>query len=101
MSAAATPIFIAVLGVAVLTALTFAPNAQSRQIALLIPPWQADGLSRAASTGVAIVAMHWDRHVIVVDTGGDPAALDRLRSQGLWLLDATGTALCESTETRT
>jgi hypothetical protein len=101
MSAYAAPIFIAVLGVATLTGLTFGPNAQSRQIALLIPPWQMDGLNRAASAGVAIVALHWDQHVIVVDTGGDPSALNRLRNQGLWLLDATGTAFCGSAKTRT
>lgn len=94
------PIVIAVLGMATLTGLAFGPTAQSRQIAVLIPPWQADGVSRAVGSGLAIVAMHWNRHVIVLDTGGDGNALTRLRSQGLWLLDATGTIVCGSPEAR-
>ena len=101
MPAYLAPLSIAVCGMATLTSLAFAPDAQSRQIALLIPPWQADGTIQAYATGLAVVAMHWDQHVIIVDTGGDPAALDRLRSQGLWLLDAPGSVACQATETRT
>lgn len=100
MSVYSGPLIIAVLGMATLTGLTFGPNAQSRQIAVLIPPWQVDGLSRAAATGLAIIAMHWQRHVIILDTGGDPGALVRLRRQGLWLFDATGTSLCGTSKAR-
>ncbi len=101
MSTYLAPLSIALCGMATLTVLAFAPDAQSRQIALVIPPWQADGAAGAFSTGLAIVAMHWDQHVIILDTGGDPAALDRLRSQGLWLLDATGSVACQALGTRT
>lgn len=100
MTGYAGALVIAILGMATLTGLTFGPTAQSRQIAVLIPPWQSDGVSRAAGTGLAIVDMHWLRHVIVLDTGGDGEALARLRGQGFWLLDATGTILCGSIEKR-
>lgn len=90
----ASSVLIAGLGVAVLTGLTFGPTPQSRQIAVVIPPWQDDGLERAADTGLAIVDLHWGRHIIILDTGGDPTALDRLQAQGFWLLDANGAGLC-------
>jgi hypothetical protein len=94
MTVYASTALIAGLGVAVLTGLTFGPTAQSRQIAVVIPPWQMDGLDRIAATGLPILDLHWHHHIIVLETGGDPAALARLQSQGLWLLDATGAGIC-------
>ena len=91
-----TAFLIAGLGVAVLTGLTFAPGPQSRQIALLVPPWQSDGLTQAAATGLPILDAHWRGHVILLDTGGDPQVLARLQAQGLWLLNADGTPLCDT-----
>ncbi len=85
---------IAGLGIAVLAGLTFGASAQSQQIALLVPPWANDGVAVAAATGLAIVDLHWQRHIIILDTGGDPNAVARLRAQGLWLLDASGTVFC-------
>lgn len=85
---------ISALGVTVLTGLAHAPTAQSRQLALVTPPWSQDGLRLAAASGLAILDTHWHHHVIILDTGGDPAALARLDAQGLWLLDASGAWLC-------
>lgn len=87
---------IATLGIATLTGLTFAPGPQSRQLALIVPPWRGDGVALAAATGLAILDTHWHHHVIILDTGGDPTALARLRARGLWLLDAGAGSLCRS-----
>lgn len=94
----AGPVFIAGLGMAVLTGLTFGPKPGSQQIAVVTPPWVWDGPGRVVATGLPILDLHWRGHVIIVQTGGDPAAMDRLRDQGLWLLDATGSGLCGSTD---
>jgi hypothetical protein len=95
----ATTGLIAVAGVVALTGMGIAPTAGSRQVAVLVPPWQSDGFEQVAATGLAIVDLHWRAHVFILDTGGDPNALTRLRAQGFWLLDATGTAIC-GTETK-
>lgn len=87
-------VVIAGLGIAGLAGLTFGASAQSRQIALLVPPWADDGVAIAAQTALAIVDLHWQRHIIILDTGGDATAVARLRAQGLWLLDASGTVFC-------
>lgn len=87
---------IAGLGIAGLAGLTFGASAQSRQIAVLVPPWADNGVALAAATGLAIVDLHWQRHVIILDTGGDTTAVARLRAQGLWLLDASGTVFCRT-----
>ncbi|WP_040671354.1 hypothetical protein [Rhodobacter ferrooxidans] len=101
MSVYASTMLISVLGVSVLTGLTFGPTDQSRQIAVLFPPWQNDGFGRAAATGLAIIDLHWQGHVVILDTGGDPTALAHLKSQGFWLLDASGTVTCGNPIERT
>lgn len=87
-------VLIALVGMLVLAVAQYAPRGDSRLVAALVPPWQAGGILRAAGTGLAVVDLHWAGHVIVLDTGGDPAALARLRASGLWLIDAAGAAIC-------
>lgn len=100
MAAYIGPFMIALLGTVCLTWMSFGPDEQSRQIALLFPPWQTDGFSRALGTGLAIVDIHWQGHVVVVETAGNPTALAALERQGFWLLDATGSITCESLKQR-
>lgn len=97
----ASSLAIAVVGMAGLTVMGHGPTEQSRKLALIVPPWQGDGLALAAATGLAIVDLRWEGHVVILDTGGDPTVLKQLRGQGLWLLDATGARACGATEERT
>jgi hypothetical protein len=94
MSSYASSLLIAVFGIMGLLALQFGVKSDSTRIAILVPPWQGDGLVRAAATGLAIVDFHWGRRIIVLETGGDPEALAQLKEMNLWLLDATGAGLC-------
>jgi hypothetical protein len=94
MSSYVSSILIAAFGIMGLAALQFGVKPDSTRIAMLVPPWQGDGLLRAAATGLAIVDFHWGRRIIVLDTGSDPDALTRLQEMNLWLLDATGALLC-------
>ena len=101
MSSHASSLVIAVFGIMGLAALQFGVKPDSSKVAILVPPWQSDGLLRAAATGLAIVDFHWGRHVIILDTGGNPDALAELREMNLWLLDATGALLCRPDKERT
>ncbi len=101
MSSYASSILITIFGIMGLVALQFGVKPDSSRIAILVPPWQGDGLLRAAATGLAIVDFHWGRQVIVLDTGGDPDALAKLQEMNLWLLDATGALLCRPDNERT
>lgn len=96
MYAPASTVLIALFGIATLTALGFAPTSQARTLAILVPPWRNDGLARAAATGLAIVDLHWRQRVIIIDTGGDPNALAKLREQSLWILGASGAFGCST-----
>jgi hypothetical protein len=89
-------VVIAVLGTAVLGQQAFAPDGATRLVAAMVPPWQEGGFRKAAATGLAVVDLRWRGHVLILDTGGDPAALARLRASGFWLLDATGVRGCGS-----
>ena len=97
MLAHAGTILIATLGLAVLTALTFGAQAQSQQVAVLIPPWHGDGLARVIDSRAAITDLRLGGHLVVLDTGGDRATLARLRGQGFWVMDATGSLFCTTT----
>ncbi|MBC7740027.1 MAG: hypothetical protein H7245_23080 [Candidatus Saccharibacteria bacterium] len=85
---------ISVMGVGALTGLGFAPRADSRLVAAVVPPWAEGGITAVVRTGLAVVDMHWAGHVMILDTGGDAAALHRLRGQGFWLMDASGLRGC-------
>lgn len=100
MPSYASSILIAIFGILGLSALQFGVRPDSSRVALLVPPWQGDGLRRAAATGLAIVDFHWGRHVIILDTGGNPDALAKLQKMNLWLLDATGDLLCRAENER-
>ena len=88
---------IAVVGMGALTGMTVAPKEQTQLVAALVPPWAEGGF--AASAGLAVVDIRWHGHVVILDTGGDPAALARLRARGYWLLDATVLRGCGKKET--
>jgi hypothetical protein len=85
---------IGVLGIGALTGLTFGPGAHTRLVAALVPPWQSGGMAAVAAGGLALVDLRWGGHVLILDTGGDRAALAHLRAQGFWVLDATGARGC-------
>lgn len=85
---------IAVIGIGVLTGLTFGATAQSSAIAVVLPPWRSDGLAHVAQTPAAIVDLRWGGHLVIVAPGNDPATVAMLRQQGLWLLDATVPLAC-------
>ena len=90
ISAAVIP----VMGVGALTGLGFAPRADSRLVAAVVPPWPEGGITAVVRTGLAVVDMRWAGHVMILDTGGDTGALHRLRGQGFWLMDASGLRGC-------
>jgi len=85
---------ISVVGVGALTGLTFAPRQETRLVAAVVPPWAEGGMAAVVTSGLAVVDMRWRGHVLILDTGGDKAALTRLRQQGFWLMDATGLRGC-------
>lgn len=95
MTAYLNTVAIAILGTGSLIGLQFGPGRDSRQVAVILPPWHEGALARAAATGLPIVDAHWGGRVIVVETSAHPDGAQRLRGQGFWVLDATGTALCE------
>jgi hypothetical protein len=82
---------IAVLGIGTLTQMAFAAGPGTRFVAALVPPWAPGGLAVVQGAGLGLVDMHWGGHVVIVDTGGDAAAL---QGRGYWLLDATGVLGC-------
>lgn len=98
MTAYLSTLAIAILGTGSLIGLQVGPDRDSRQLAAVLPPWREGALARAAATGLPIVALHWGGRVIVLETSADPGGADLLRGQGFWVLDATGTALCETPE---
>ncbi len=93
MPAWASAAVISILGVSTVTGLTFAPSDQTRRVAVIVPPW-----AEFADAGAgAILDMRWHGHLVVLDTGADARVIARLHDQGLWLIDATGFAICGQT----
>ena len=92
---------IGLLGTAVLTVAAFEPAGQVGLVAALVPPWQAGAMAVAAATGLALVDLRWAGYVMILDNGGDAAAMARLRGRGFWLLDASGLRGCGTERTAT
>jgi len=88
-------VMIALLGVGVLTHLSFAPHEGTRFVAALVLPWDAGGVQAVVAANLPLIDLRWRGHVMILDTGGDAAVLARLRHQGFWLLDATGARGCD------
>lgn len=96
MQSAVPPLTMAILGLIVLAQLSVSAPVKSRQVAVIVPPWETGGMTVAARLNAPIIEMRWRGHVIILDVSRDPLAVDRLQDAGFYLLQTNLRSGCTS-----
>jgi hypothetical protein len=91
MAAAASALAIVVAGMAVLALGRLSPDGAG-MVAVVLPPWQPDALTRVTALDLPLVDLRAGGLLAVV--AADAPAQDRLRAAGLQLLAARAAGLC-------
>lgn len=96
MYSAAPTLTMAMLGLIFLVQMSMAVSDKTRQVAVIVPPWDTGGMRLAASLNAPIIDMRWQGHVIFLDLSQDPQAIHRLQDAGFYLFPTNRRSGCTS-----
>lgn len=86
-----TAALISIGGLSWLAVERLAPPAAGGPVAVLVPPWQAGGMTLAGQVGLPVIDIAWGGRLVVFETTSDPEAI---RGIGVLRFSASPSSLC-------